>query len=163
MPVAPKNRNGPDDPSFHHSVPKWKNYQIWTRWFLGLKNFKLSGKLGEFILNWSFGGGWIGIFSMDCPGKNPLMNPVKIQINTSLKYSFVLFPCQEVYVSGWDVVTWGRASYGKQMSWRECHRSDWSQQVLPVAFSSACEPDKLHVSGSSPLTQILTHSSQKWK
>lgn len=128
-----------------------------------VQNVKLSGKLGEFILSWSSGGVWIGIFSTDCPGKNPLMNPVKIQINTSLKYSFVLFPCQEVYVSGWGVVPWASASYGKQLSWRERHHSDWSQGALPVAFSSACESDKLHVPWTSLLTQILIHSSQKWK
>lgn len=29
------------------------------------------------------------------------MNAVKMQINTSLKGSFILFPQEEVYLSGW--------------------------------------------------------------
>lgn len=76
--------------------------------FLGLKILSFQ-KVGRVKL--VFGGGWIEIFSLDCPEKSHLMIPIKIQINTSLKYSFIVFPCEQVYVSGWDV-----ASYRKQMS-----------------------------------------------
>lgn len=41
------------------------------------------------------------------------MNAVRVQINTSLKYCFILFPCEGVYFSGWGVAIKDQASYWK--------------------------------------------------
>lgn len=55
------------------------------------------------------GVGW----DLDCglPWESTLMNAVKMQINTSLKGSFILFPKEEVYLSGWGEAAEDRDSY----------------------------------------------------
>ena len=45
------------------------------------------------------------------PWESTLMNAVKIQINTGLKGNFILFPYEEVYLSGWGEAAKDHDSY----------------------------------------------------
>lgn len=80
-------------------------------WMLSwVVKYEASRKVGRVRIKIGLGEG-IAIFTTDYPGRSTLMNVVNIQINTSLKHSFRLLPCEEVYLSGWGAAVKDRASH----------------------------------------------------
>lgn len=100
------------------------------------------------------------------------MSVGKIQINTSLKGSFILFPCEEVYLSGWGEAVKDHASYWKaeeQLVSEKAEVNPTGQtKVNELSLGiSLCQWVQETVcplcTGASSLTPILTLSSQKWQ
>ena len=112
---------------------------------------------GEFILKlvfWKWGGMRsllqiaLGMQVNEC-----CENPNKYQF----KRGFILFPCQEVYLSGWSKATKDQASW-----WKVELRgtSPFRSRSMKLPSGTSLCPWVQEISYS--ISQILTHSSHKW-
>ena len=95
-------------------------------------------------------------------------NPNKYQF----KGGFILFPCQEVYLSGWRKATKDQASWLKVEPQRVPEKAEGNltfqikiREVAQWHFPLSMGPRNLsfHMPWGQPLSQILTLSSHKWE